>query len=56
MPPKSYLQEGMGIISQALQADQAGNAEQAVPLYMRGLELLSLARKSAPPPRLVAKT
>ena len=55
MPPKNYLQEGMGIISQAVQADQAGNAEQAVQLYMRGIEMLSVARKSAPP-RLFAKT
>ena len=43
----SYLQKGLGKIKEAIAADTPDNAEQAISLYMQGLEMLAVARKRA---------
>ena len=48
MSGTNFLAKGLAKIKEATLADQAGNVEQAIELYMHGLEQLAVARKRAP--------
>ena len=48
MSGTNFLAKGLAKIKEATLADQAGNTQEAIELYMHGLEQLAVARKRAP--------